>query len=64
MDVLLLHMLIYSSLPPLVDGTTINKEKYEQNMNLAIDVYYINRVNECSCGDTAIHLYQGADSSE
>ena len=46
-----------------MDGNTLNKEKYERNMNLATDVY-INRVNECSCGDTVIHLYRGADSSE
>ncbi len=46
-----------------MDGNTLNKEKYERNMNLATDVY-INRVNECSCGDTLIHLYRGADSSE
>ena len=28
-----------------MDGNTINKEKYERNMDLATDVY-INRVNE------------------
>ena len=30
-------------------------------MNLATDVY-INRVNNCRCGDSVIHLYRGADS--
>ena len=46
-----------------MDGNTLNKEKYERNMNLATDVY-INQINECSCGDKVIHLYRGADSSE
>ena len=46
-----------------MDGNTINKEKYEMNMNLATDVY-ISRVDKCSCGDTVIHLYRGADSSQ
>ena len=46
-----------------MDGNTLNKEKYERNMNLATDVY-INRVNERSCGNTVIHLYRGADPSE
>lgn len=25
---------------------------------------YINRCNQCPCGDTVIHLYRGADSSK
>ena len=41
----------------------INKEKYEHNMELATNVY-INRVNDAPCGDTVIHLYNGANSSE
>ena len=45
-----------------MDGNAINKEKYEMNMNLGTDVY-ISQVDKCSCGDTVIHLYRGADSS-
>ena len=39
----------------------INKKRYVENMNLATNVY-INRVNNCPCGDSVIHLYHGADS--
>ena len=39
-----------------MDGCKVNKDKYEENMNLATEVY-INRVNGCPCGDTVIHLY-------
>ena len=45
-----------------MDAGKVDKEKYAKNMNLATDVY-INRVNECSCGETVINLYRGADSS-
>lgn len=45
-----------------MDSGTINKEKYERNMNLATEVY-LNRVNKCPCGDTVINLYEGADST-
>ena len=31
-------------------------------MDLAIEAY-ISRINHCSCGDTCIHLYRGADAS-
>jgi len=41
----------------------INKERYDHNMELATNVY-INRVNNAPCGDTVIHLYDGANSSE
>ena len=46
-----------------MDGNSVDKEKYVRNMNLATDVY-INRVNQCPCGGTVIHLFRGADSSE
>ncbi len=46
-----------------MDSTQIHKERYENNMTLATDVY-LNRVNGCPCGETVIHLYKGADSSE
>ena len=41
----------------------IDKQKYENNMQLATDVY-INRINQAPCGDTIIHLYRGANSLE
>ena len=40
----------------------IDDEKIRRNMDLAIEVY-ISRVNHCSCGNTCIHLYRGADAS-
>ena len=40
----------------------INKEQYKRNMDLATEVY-INGVNDSPCGETAIKLYKGADSS-
>lgn len=46
-----------------MDSSKINREKYEENMNLATEVY-INRVNRCPYGDTVINLYRGADSAE
>lgn len=33
----------------------------KENLELVTDVY-INRCNDCSCGDTVIHLFKGADS--
>lgn len=44
-----------------MDGTTVNREKYEKNVKLATDVY-INRVNQCPCSDDVVHLYRGANS--
>ena len=41
----------------------VDKTKYALNMKLATEVY-INRVNQCPCGDSVIHLYPGADSSK
>lgn len=46
-----------------MDGNQVDKNKYEQNMKMATEVY-LNRVNWCPCGDTVINLYQGADSTE
>ncbi len=34
-----------------MDSTQIHKERYENNMTLATDVY-MNRVNGCPCGET------------
>ena len=45
------------------DTGAINEEVLRKNLNLAISAY-INRVNGCPCGDTSIHLYRGADTSE
>lgn len=55
-------------IPSTLGGTCtesgkVNKEKYKENMELATEVY-INRVNGCPCGDTVIHLFKGADSSQ
>ena len=45
------------------DTGTVNTSKLKENMNLAIEAY-INRVNGCPCGETTIHLFRGADSTE
>ena len=37
-------------------------ERVAKNLELATSVY-IDRVNKCTCGDTVIHLFRGADSS-
>ena len=39
----------------------VDMERVRKNLDLATDVY-INRVNNCPCGETVIHLYKGADS--
>ena len=44
-------------------GGDIDKEKLTQNLMSAAEVY-IQRCNNAPCGDTEIHLYLGADSSE
>ena len=41
----------------------VDKEKLTQNLMSAAEVY-IQRCNKAPCGDTEIHLYLGADSSE
>lgn len=41
----------------------IDDEKLKENLESAADVY-VNRCNECSCGDTVIHLFKGANSAE
>ena len=41
----------------------VDNSKLQENMSLAIDAY-IHRVNGCPCGDSVIHLYRGADSTE
>ena len=44
-------------------GSDVDKEKLTQNLMSAAEVY-IHRCNKAPCGDTEIHLYLGADSSE
>lgn len=44
------------------DTGTVDMEKVRQNLELATSVY-IDRVNNCPCGEAIIHLYRGADSS-
>ena len=39
----------------------IDDDKLRRNMDLAIEAY-ISRVDHCSCGNTCIHLYRGADT--
>ena len=41
----------------------VDQHRLKENLQLATDVY-INRCNGCSCGDTVIHLFRGADSSK
>ena len=41
----------------------VDKSKWKRNMELAIQAY-INRNNHCPCGDTVIHLFQGANSEK
>ena len=57
-------------IPSTLSGTNIDPktgkldpERFRRNMKLATEVY-INRVNHCSCGETVIELYEGADSTE
>ena len=40
----------------------VDMERVRKNLDLATDVY-INRCNNCPCGETIIHLYKGADSA-
>ena len=39
-----------------------DQQKFRTSMDLATEVY-LNRVNECPCGETTIALFKGADSS-
>ena len=41
----------------------LDQKKYTRNMDLAMDVY-ISRTNGCPCGDSVIHMFKGADSSQ
>ncbi len=57
-------------IPSTLAGTCTNPDtgavdqcKLKQNMALAIEAY-IQRVDGCPCGESQIHLYCGADSSE
>ena len=43
------------------DTGTIDHNQLKENLELATDVY-INRYNQCPCGDTVIQLYRGANS--
>ena len=45
------------------DTGKVDQEKLKCNMNLATEVY-INRVDGSPCGETVIHLFKGADSTE
>ena len=45
------------------DTGAVDEESLQRNLNLAISAY-ISRVDGCPCGNTAIHLYRGADTSE
>ena len=39
--------------------------KYVHSVHTCMCLHvYIKRVDRCSCGDTSIYLYQGADTSE
>ena len=57
-------------IPSTLNGACFNEEtgkidqdRLKTNMESAMDVY-IACVSGCPCGDTLIHLYKGADSSE
>ena len=41
----------------------VDKEKLQADLEAAVDIYN-NRVTGSPCGDTVIHLFRGADSSE
>ena len=41
----------------------VNADLLSANLNQAADIY-IQRVDKCPCGDTAINLYRGSDSSK
>ena len=43
-------------------GQPTCKALFKRNMDLATDVY-LNRVDQCPCGESVIHLLKGADSS-
>ena len=45
-----------------MEGGKINHDVL-RNLDLAIDVY-IERVNNCPCGDTFIQLFKGSDSKQ
>ena len=40
----------------------VDPEKFKHNMKLATEVY-MNRVNDCPCGEGTIKLYEGANST-
>ena len=44
-----------------MEGGKINQDVLRRNLDLAIDVY-IERVNNCPCGDTLIQLFKGSDA--
>ena len=41
----------------------VNADLLSANLNQAADIY-VQRVDKCPCGDTAINLYRGSDSSK
>ena len=56
-------------IPSTLNGMPINPDTgsvdmaiVTSNLNQAADIY-IQRVNQCSCGDTKVHLFKGADST-
>lgn len=62
----------HTFIPSILGGSCYNQqtgeiddEKLCRNVDLAIEAYIsISRVNQCSCGDTCIHLFRGADADD
>ena len=57
-------------IPSNINGTCfdpntgkLDEQRLKTNMELAMDIY-ISRVNGAPCGDSQIHLFKGADSTE
>ena len=46
-----------------LENGQVNRAKLAENLSIAMDVY-INRCNNCPCGDSVIHLYRGMESDE
>ena len=49
-------------MPVNPDTGDIDEDRLRCNLNKATDIY-IQRVNQCPCGDTVVNLYRGSDSS-
>ena len=52
-----------NGMPLNPETENVNADLLSANLNQAADIY-IQRVNKCPCGDTAINLYRGSDSSK